>query len=77
MVYERSNLEGEKWLLLVRSYPDDTHTPILIDSMDPFIPQCSCFNAFSRVDVRVDVKIPGGVNAYVVDLRGERYVFLI
>ena len=34
----------------------------------------SCFNAFSRVDVRVDVKIPGGVNAYVVDLRGERYV---
>lgn len=34
----------------------------------------SCFNAFSRVDVRVDVKIPGGVNAFVVDLRGERYV---
>ncbi|KAI0277989.1 Chs5p-Arf1p-binding proteins-domain-containing protein [Russula aff. rugulosa BPL654] len=33
-----------------------------------------CFNAFSRVDVRVDVKIPGGVNAYVIDLRGERYV---
>lgn len=37
----------------------------------------SCFNAFSRVDVRVDVKIPGGVNAYVVDLRGERFVGLI
>jgi ChAPs (Chs5p-Arf1p-binding proteins) len=34
---------------------------------------CSCFNAFSRVDIRVDVKIPGGVNAYVIDLRGERY----
>lgn len=34
----------------------------------------SCFNAFSRVDVRVDVRIPGGVDAYVVDLRGERYV---
>ena len=34
----------------------------------------SCFNAFSRVDVRVDVKIPGGVQAYVIDLRGERYV---
>ncbi|KAG8903755.1 hypothetical protein FRB99_002813, partial [Tulasnella sp. 403] len=32
-----------------------------------------CFNAFSRVDVRVDVKIPGGVNTYVVDLRGERH----
>ena len=34
---------------------------------------CS-FNAFSRVDVRVEVKIPGGVDAYVIDLRGERYV---
>ena len=34
----------------------------------------SCFNAFSRVDVRVDVKIPGGVHAYVIDLRGERFV---
>ncbi|KAJ6532773.1 Chs5p-Arf1p-binding proteins-domain-containing protein [Mycena vulgaris] len=32
-----------------------------------------CFNAFARVDFRVDVKIPGGVNAYVVDLRGERH----
>ncbi|KAK8854711.1 hypothetical protein IAR55_003450 [Kwoniella newhampshirensis] len=33
-----------------------------------------CFNAFSRVDMRVDVKIPGGVEAYVVDLRGDRHV---
>ncbi|KZT24160.1 chaps-domain-containing protein [Neolentinus lepideus HHB14362 ss-1] len=32
-----------------------------------------CFNAFSRVDIRVDVKIPGGVHTYVVDLRGERH----
>ncbi|KAI0263047.1 chaps family protein [Gloeopeniophorella convolvens] len=32
-----------------------------------------CFDAFSRVDVRVDVKIPGGVVAYVIDLRGERH----
>ncbi|KAJ6572117.1 Chs5p-Arf1p-binding proteins-domain-containing protein [Mycena capillaripes] len=32
-----------------------------------------CFNAFSRVDFRIDVKIPGGVIAYVVDLRGERH----
>ena len=31
-----------------------------------------CFNAFSRVDMRVDVKIPGGVHAYVIDLRGEK-----
>jgi hypothetical protein len=34
----------------------------------------SCFNAFSRVDICVDVKIPGGVNPYVIDLRGERCV---
>lgn len=32
-----------------------------------------CFNAFSRIDVRVEVRIPGGVNAYVVDLRGVRH----
>ncbi|KII91307.1 hypothetical protein PLICRDRAFT_135393 [Plicaturopsis crispa FD-325 SS-3] len=32
-----------------------------------------CFNAFSRVDIRVDVKIPGGVKAWVIDLRGERH----
>ena len=39
--------------------------------LEPFLG--SCFNAFSRVDIRVDVKIPGGVNAYVIDLRGDRY----
>ncbi|ORX38429.1 Chs5p-Arf1p-binding proteins-domain-containing protein [Kockovaella imperatae] len=32
-----------------------------------------CFNAFSRVDMRVEATIPGGVNAYVVDLRGDRH----
>jgi hypothetical protein len=36
----------------------------------------SCFNAFSRVDVRVEVKIPGGVESYVIDLRGEKYVVM-
>lgn len=40
---------------------------------DACLPAQSCFNAFSRVDVRVDVKIPGGVQAYVIDLRGERH----
>ncbi|KIY45052.1 chaps-domain-containing protein [Fistulina hepatica ATCC 64428] len=33
----------------------------------------TCFNAFSRVDIRVEVKMPGGVQAYMVDLRGERH----
>ncbi|TPX37621.1 hypothetical protein SmJEL517_g00625 [Synchytrium microbalum] len=32
-----------------------------------------CFNAFSRVDVRVEVKIPGGVESYLVDLRGDKH----
>ncbi|KAF8594939.1 chaps family protein [Ceratobasidium sp. AG-I] len=32
-----------------------------------------CYNAFSRLDVRVDVKIPGGVQAYAIDLRGDRH----
>ncbi|KAI9253011.1 Chs5p-Arf1p-binding proteins-domain-containing protein [Sporodiniella umbellata] len=32
-----------------------------------------CFNAFSRVDVRVEVKIPGGVESYYVDARGDRH----
>ncbi|TIA91131.1 hypothetical protein E3P99_01236 [Wallemia hederae] len=32
-----------------------------------------CYNAFSRVDVRVQVRIPGGVDSYAIDLRGERH----
>ncbi|KAI8978522.1 Chs5p-Arf1p-binding proteins-domain-containing protein [Pilobolus umbonatus] len=32
-----------------------------------------CYNAFSRVDLRVEVKIPGGVESYYVDVRGERH----
>lgn len=31
-----------------------------------------CFNAFSRVDLRVELSIPGSVEAYVVNARGER-----
>ncbi|VVT49611.1 uncharacterized protein SAPINGB_P002355 [Magnusiomyces paraingens] len=31
------------------------------------------YNAFSRVDVRVLVKIPGGVEAYVVDSQGDKH----
>src|ERR1700722_1804125 len=32
----------------------------------------SCFNAFSRVDMRVEVKIPGGVKLQVIDERGNK-----
>ncbi|KAG0253377.1 hypothetical protein BG011_006396 [Mortierella polycephala] len=31
-----------------------------------------CYNAFSRVDVRVEVTIPGGVESYAVNVRGEK-----
>ncbi|KAH8551744.1 Chs5p-Arf1p-binding proteins-domain-containing protein [Umbelopsis sp. PMI_123] len=32
-----------------------------------------CYNAFSRMDIRVEVKIPGGVESYCVDTHGERH----
>jgi hypothetical protein len=32
-----------------------------------------CYNAFSKVDVRIDVRLPGSIEAYCVDERGERY----
>jgi hypothetical protein len=53
-------------------YPVSLFLPVF----DPSA-RASCFNAFSRVDIRVDVKIPGGVNAYVIDLRGERFVVML
>ncbi|KAL9613174.1 MAG: hypothetical protein Q9167_002251 [Letrouitia subvulpina] len=31
-----------------------------------------CYNAFSRLDMRVDVKIPGGVESYCIDERGDK-----
>ncbi|KAI9296274.1 chaps-domain-containing protein [Neoconidiobolus thromboides FSU 785] len=31
-----------------------------------------CYNAFSRVDIRVEVKIPGGVEAYAVNNKAEK-----
>ena len=33
-----------------------------------------CYNAFSHVDMRVDVKIPGGVESYCIDERGDKRV---
>ena len=34
----------------------------------------SCYNAFSHLDMRVDVKIPGGVESYCIDERGDKRV---
>ncbi|KAF3921177.1 hypothetical protein ABW21_db0202366 [Orbilia brochopaga] len=33
-----------------------------------------CYNAFSRVDMRVDVNFPGSVDAYAIDERNDRRV---
>ena len=33
-----------------------------------------CYNAFSHLDMRVEVKIPGGVESYCIDERGEKRV---
>ena len=63
-------MESPQRMLLVRAIESR-----ISDAIDAIA--FSCFNAFSRVDVRVDVKIPGGVHAYVIDLRGERYVLPI
>jgi len=63
-------MESSQRMLLVRTLECCVSQAIDVTSF-------SCFNAFSRVDVRVDVKIPGGVHAYVIDLRGERCVPLI
>lgn len=62
--------KGSSWKVKNGCYWHVTRTPTATQSNIIF----SCFNAFSRVDIRVDVKIPGGVNAYVIDLRGERCV---
>ena len=32
----------------------------------------SCYNAFSRLDMRIHVSIPGTVESYCVDERGEK-----
>ena len=33
-----------------------------------------CYNAFSHLDMRVEVKIPGGVEGYCIDERGDKRV---
>lgn len=34
----------------------------------------SCYNAFSRLDMRVHVTIPGTVDSYCIDERGDKRV---
>lgn len=39
-----------------------------VDSVD------SCYNAFSHLDMRVEVKIPGSLDSYCIDERGDKRV---
>lgn len=51
------------------------HHPAWFSSKNPYKLKGGvycCFNAFSRVDLRVEVCIPGTVLTYVVNARGER-----
>ena len=41
---------------------------------DQILETPSCYNAFSRLDMRVEVKIPGGVESYCIDERGDKRV---
>jgi hypothetical protein len=34
----------------------------------------SCYNAFSHLDMRVEVKIPGTLESYCIDERGDKRV---
>jgi hypothetical protein len=70
MVYKIQLLAYQIWYLLVR-YITQFHNKNK-DTNKWNKKKNSCFNAFSRVDVRVEVKIPGGVESYYVDVRGER-----
>ncbi|SLM38097.1 Tetratricopeptide-like helical domain [Lasallia pustulata] len=50
-----------------------THSPI--DKSQKIVSGLyCCYNAFSRLDMRVDVKIPGGVESYCIDERGDKRV---
>lgn len=52
------------------------HNPAWFSSKNPYKLKGGvycCFNAFSRVDLRVEVCIPGTVLTYVVNARGERH----
>ena len=67
VVQQSPAVQSQKWVLLVSWFRLEFNQKSKFTHLVG-----SCFNAFSRVDIRVDVKIPGGVNAYVIDLRGER-----
>lgn len=36
--------------------------------------RCSCYNAFSHLDMRVEIKIPGSLESYCIDERGDKRV---
>jgi len=65
VLHPRQAAQGRLWAILVRDY-------ILGELFDA--DGASCYNAFSRLDMRVQVYIPGTVESYCIDERGEKRV---
>ena len=63
---ERQDTEGHLGAVLVGTYTQKYTQHLLMLG--------SCYNAFSRLDMRVDVKIPGSVESYCIDERGDKRV---
>jgi hypothetical protein len=57
-----------------RSSKESTGMMLLKHLMVPELTQLSCYNAFSRLDMRVHVTIPGTVDSYCIDERADKRV---
>ena len=82
MLLESIVLLQPRWLRTCRTYDMYCHVNGhsnrgLIGIITRDTANYSCFNAFSRVDMRVEVKIPGGVKTHVIDERGTKYELIL
>lgn len=68
LLFKRQKLQGDIRFILVRS--DHVQLVTLGKAAD----KRSCYNAFSRLDMRVQVTIPGSVESYCIDERGDKRV---
>jgi ChAPs (Chs5p-Arf1p-binding proteins) len=57
-----------------RSSKESIGMMLLKHPLVPELTQLSCYNAFSRLDMRVHVTIPGTVDSYCIDERGDKRV---
>jgi len=47
---------------------------LLLFNFELYTDGFSCYNAFSRLDMRVHVTIPGSVDSYCIDERGDKRI---